>query len=215
MKTSVPDLYHKFFIDRNFERLDLFQLLAEKYQIQRVLYPGSYVHVTPSFVFPDVVYVDNDNGAKKFFSDARFRDFVDQRRSYSKEAKITYHFADYRNGFDEDDESFDLLISQYAGFVGQHCKRYLKKGGLLLANNSHGDAGIVALDEDYRLIAVAHLRNGKYGISEKKLEDYFVPKGSKVELTKEYLLGLQRGIGYKKSASVYIFQKCELFHKLD
>ena len=207
MNRSAPNLYRKFFIDRDFERLDLFQLLAEKYQIQRVLYPGSFVHVTPSLIFPDVVYVDNDNSAKKFFNNSKFREYVAERKSYHQEPRITYHCADYRNGFDEEDGKFDLLVSQYAGFVGQYCKRYLKKGGLLLANNSHGDAGVAALDEQYQLIAVAHLRNRKYQISEIKLEDYFAPKTSKVKITKEYLLELQRGIGYKKVAAVYVFCK--------
>jgi hypothetical protein len=133
------------------------------------------VHVTPSFVFPDVVYVDNDNGAKKFFGSAKFREFIAQRKNYPQDPKITFHFADYRNGLQEEDKSFDLLISQYAGFVGQYCKRYLKKGGLLLANNSHGDAGVAAIDEDYRLVAVVHVRNGKHRISANKLENYFVP----------------------------------------
>jgi hypothetical protein len=207
MNIPAPHLYRKYFIDRDFERLDLFQLLAEKYNVQRVLYAGSFVHVTPSFVFPDVVYVDNDNGAKKFFGNSNFRKYVVRRKSYPQDPKIIYHFVDYRNGLEEEDKSFDLLISQYAGFVGQYCKRYLKKGGLLLANNSHGDAGVAALDEDYELIAVALVLNGKYRISENKLEDYFVPKSEKANVTKEYLIELQRGIGYEKSASAYIFRR--------
>lgn len=207
MRRTVPDLYRKYFVDRKFERLDLFQLLAGKFEIQRVLYAGSFVHITPSFVFPDVVYVDSDTGAKKFFEDSTFRDFVARQKKYPQDAKTTFHFADYRQGFDEQEKSFDLLVSQYAGFVGHSCKRYLKRGGLLLANNSHGDAGVAALDDDYQLIAVVLLRSGKHRMSEDELEEYFVPKSSKVLLTKEYLMELQKGIGYKKTASGYIFRK--------
>lgn len=208
MTDKAPELYRKYFFDRNFERLDLFQRIDEKYDIQRVLYPGSYVHITPSFFFPDVVYVDSDKKAKKFFDNQKLlQDFVYRRKNYLQKTKVTFHFADYRNSIDEIEESFDLLISQYAGFVGQHCKRYLKKGGLLLANNSHGDAGVAALDDGYRLIAVVQSRSGKYRISETNLEQYFVPKASKVHATKEYLLELGRGMGYKKSASVYVFRR--------
>ncbi|MDX1379377.1 MAG: hypothetical protein R3307_11045, partial [Anaerolineales bacterium] len=135
MSKDPFDLYRKHFVDKSFERLDLFRRLAEKFDVQRVLYAGSFVHITPSFVFPDVVYLDNDKRANLFFRDSRVRDFVAERKSYPQDPKITFHFADYRNGFDEQSESFDLLISQYAGFVGQYCKHYLKKGGLLLANN--------------------------------------------------------------------------------
>lgn len=200
------DLYHKYFSDRKFERLDLFRIIADKFDIQRVLYPGSFVHITPSFIFPVVVYVDNDKQAEKFFSAPELRDFIDRRKAFSQDAQTVFHSSDYRNGFDEADESFDLLVSQYAGFVGQACKRYLKKGGVLLANNSHGDAGVAAIDHDYELIAVISLSNENYRISETNLAEYFVPK-STVNLTKQYLEGLQRGIGYRRAASNYIFRR--------
>ena len=142
MSNFAHELYRKYFTDRQFERLDLFQIISGKFDIQRVLYPGSFVHVTPSFVFPYVVYVDSDKQAKKFFNDPAVQGFINEQKEYPQVAEITFHAADYRKGFDEQEERFDLLISQYAGFVGQDCKRYLKKGGLLLANNSHGDAGV-------------------------------------------------------------------------
>lgn len=191
-----------------FERLDLFQIIADKFNIKRALYAGSFVHVTPSFVFSDVVYVDNDKQAKQFFSKSEIFKFITERKIYPQEAKVSFYFDDYRNGFDEMIGSFDLLISQYAGFVGQYCKQYLKTGGLLLANNSHGDAGMAAIDDDYQLLAVFSVKNEKYRIGVNNLDEYFVPK-SQVEITKEYLEKLQKGIGYKKTASVYLFQKVQ------
>ena len=205
---SALDLYKKYFQERKFERLDLFQIIADKFNVQRALYAGSFVHVTPSFVFPDVVYVDNDKQAKQFFGEPEIFQFIAERKVYPQEAKISFHFVDYRIGFDEMAGSFDLLISQYAGFVGQHCKQYLKTGGLLLVNNSHGDAGVAAIDDDYHLLAVFSAKNEKYRISANNLDEYFVPK-SQVEITKEYLEKLQKGIGYKKTASVYLFQKVQ------
>lgn len=207
MKSDL-ELYQKYFQDRQFERLDLFQIIAGKFNVQRALYPGSFVHVTPSFVFPFVAYVDNDKQAKRFFGKPEICEFIAKNRVYSQPAQFQFHFADYRNGFDETTGSFDLLISQYAGFVGQHCKKYLKIGGVLLANNSHGDAGIAAIDDDYRLIAVFILRNGTHRISETNLDEYFVPKSSG-QITKEYLEKLQKGIGYIKTGSVYMFQKIQ------
>ena len=208
MAKSALDLYEKYFQSRQFERLNLFQIIAEKFKVQRALYAGSFVHITPSFVFPDVIYVDNDKQAKQFFGKPEFFKFIAERKVYPQDAKVSFHFADYRNGFDEMLGSFDLLISQYAGFVGQYCKQYLKTGGLLLANNSHGDAGMAAIDDDYQLVAVFSVKNGKYRIGVNNLDEYFVPK-SQVEITKEYLEKLQKGIGYKKTASVYLFQKVQ------
>ena len=206
MSKSVLDLYQKYFQDRQFERFNLFEIIADNYNVQRALYPGSFVHITPSFVFPDVVYVDNDKQAKKFFSTPEIYTFIGERKIYPHEARVSFHFADYRNGCNEPFETFDLLISQYAGFVGQYCKQYLKTDGFLLANNSHGDAGMAAIDEDYQLLAVFSAKNEKYKISANNLDEYFVPK-SQVGITKEYLEKLQKGIGYKKTAGVYLFQK--------
>ena len=205
-KTAVH-LYQQHFVDKQFERLDLFQMLAEQYSIERVLYPGSFVHITPSFVFADVVYVDSDKRAKRFFNSPEALDCITQHKAYSQEAKVTFYGTDYRQGFAEPGQSFDLLISQYAGFVGQACKRYLKPGGWLLANNSHGDAGVAALDEAYVLEAAVFLRQGRYRLSTKNLEAYFVPKSPKINHTRDYLLALGKGIGYTKTATAYLFQR--------
>ena len=209
MTKSALDLYHKFFSERDFERLDLFQLLAERYAVQRVLYPGSFVHITPSFVYPDVVYVDTDRKAKKFFASPEVRKYIEEHKRHPQPANFSFHPIDYRNGLEEIEMSFDLLISQYAGFIGQHCKHHLQAGGYLLANNSHGDAGVAALDPDYQLAAVAHRRNDKFRLSQSNLDVYFVPKSIKRELTKEYLMDLQKGVGYTKTASNYIFRKVQ------
>lgn len=208
MINSALDLYKKYFQDRQHERLDLFRSIAEKFDVRRALYPGSFVHVTPSFVFPAVVYVDNDKQAKRFFSKPEIYQFIAQNKVYPQAAQVKFHFADYRNGFDETQESFDLLVSQYAGWVGQECKQYLKAGGFLLANDSHGDAGIAALDDDYQLKAVFLLKDENRQISETNLDEYFAPKSSQ-PVTKEGLIKLRKGIDYKKTASVYLFQKVE------
>lgn len=206
MPESVLGLYQKYYQERQFERLDLFEIIADRFNVQRALYPGGFVHITPSFVFPVVVYVDNDKQAKQFFGKPEIYRHIAERKSYPQEAQVSFHFADYRDGFDEPFETFDLLISQYAGFVGQHCRPYLKTGGFLVANNSHGDAGMAAIDDGYQLKAVFSVRNGNHRISETNLDEYLVPK-SRVQITRDYLERVQKGIGYKKTAGVYLFQK--------
>ncbi len=103
-------------------------------------------------------------------------------------------------------EDFDLLISQYAGFISDSCKVYLKIGGILLVNNSHGDAGLASIDKDYQLIASIHKSKGKYRISYSSLEQYFIPK-RKLNITIDYLHELGKGIGYTKTAPLYLFQR--------
>lgn len=206
MKNDPLELYKEFFVDRDFERLGLFQLLAEHCRVERALYPGSFVHVTPSFVFPVTTYVDTDRRAKKFFEYPGLREFIAKRKIYPQSPEITFHPVDYRNPMDEKEKSYDLLISQYAGFVSQHCKQYLKINGYLLVNNSHGDASMVSIDCDYEFKAVFHHKDGQYRKSEKNLDAYFVPK-KPVQVTKAYLEKIQKGIGYKKTAFSYLFQR--------
>ncbi len=199
-------LYREYFIEREFEREDIFIQLQDNFHIERVLYPGSFVHVTPSFVFNSVCYVDSDKPTAKFFNSPELFDFISSRKHYSADPEIIFYPADYNKPFGQEINSFDLLISQYAGFISLACKEYLKPGGLLLANNSHGDAGMASIDRDFELVGVFIRRDGQYKFSTSNLEKYFTPKKS-IEVSEEYLLSIGRGIGYTRTASNYLFVK--------
>jgi len=188
------------------QRAGLFKVIVENFTIQKALYPGSYIHISPSFYIPEVVYVDTDKKAIKFFKDDTYLNVIDKKKTYSTESIIRFHPTTYQKSFPEASNSFDLIISQYAGFISHYCKDYLKKGGVLVANNSHGDAGVAFTDEDYTLIGLINYRNGKFTLTTKNLDQYFIPK-KEVEHTKTHLLTLNRGIGYKKTASHYVFVK--------
>jgi hypothetical protein len=113
-------------------------VLKNTFQIKRVLYPGSWIHLTPSLVFPCVVYVDSLPKTKEMLEDSELLEYIIKRSDYS-EPCIKKHETDYRRGIAEEKESFDLLISLNSGFVSQYCSQYLKKDGLLLTNrNSTG-----------------------------------------------------------------------------
>ena len=199
-------LYKQYYVDRDFEGLDLFEKLHRKYDIHSALYPGSFVHITPSLIYPKTVYVDNDKQAKKFFASPAVLDFIARHKLYEQEPSLTFHANSYAEDFGEATESFDLLISQYAGFVSEHCKQYLKIGGLLLVNNSHGDASMASINNQFELVAVVIRRDGKHRIKEENLESYLIPKSGKL-ITRSHLEKTQRGIAFKKSASMYLFQR--------
>lgn len=206
MTGSPIALYETYFVDRDYERFDLFQRLADAYGVRSALYPGSFVHITPAFVYPVTTFVDTDKQAKKFFASKQVMDFIAERKVYAEDPRVTFYAADYRTPMDEPDESYDLLISQYAGFVSQHGKRYLKIGGILLVNNSHGDASMAFIDDDYAFIAAVIRRDGGHRVTDENLDTYFVPK-KPIEVTKTYLEQTQKGIGYKKTASSYLFRR--------
>jgi hypothetical protein len=51
------------------DRWRLFRAVRETIDAERVLYPGSYVDIAPSFVFQNVTYLDIDKRTPAFFAD--------------------------------------------------------------------------------------------------------------------------------------------------
>ena len=94
----------------------------------------------------------------------------------------------------------------YAGFVSTNCTRYLKPGGFLIANNSHGDASMAQLDERFDFIGAMHGRNETYRLVSSNLDSYFVTK-KPLEITPDYLRKINRGVAYTKPANYYLFQR--------
>lgn len=203
--SSAEQKYRKYF--HNGDRREIFRLLVEKYGVESAIYPGSYIDIAPSFYIPITVYIDSFKKTNKFFEANDIMDFVSSNREYTKTPIIRYHYSDYNLDFGEKVENFDLLISLYAGFVSESCKKYLKKNGILLANNSHGDAGIAYLDDDFEFIAAIYKSNGQYRLTEKNLDKYFIPKKQELKITKDYLKKINRGVGYTKTSSAYLFKK--------
>ena len=69
-------------------------------------------------------------------------------------SNLNFDFADYISDNLDIDYDFDLIISQYAGFVSFYTKKYLKVGGIILCNDSHWDATLNYLDDSLEFIAV-------------------------------------------------------------
>lgn len=189
------------------DREGLFAATAELLDGDRVLYPGSYVDVAASFVFPDVTYVDSDARAKRFFADGSgVERIVAANKRYGGPSRFTFIHADYGSDLGFPGEGFDLLVSLYAGFVSRACKQHLRTGGLLLANNSHGDAGMASIDPDFELAAVVEKRDGAYRPSTQSLDRYLIPKRNE-RVTAALLQRMGRGVAYTRSPATYVFRK--------
>lgn len=202
---NFVDTYQEEFVDRGMDRMELFRALNQSFHINKALYLGSHIHITPSFVFPDVTYVDSYKRAAKLFKEtSEITEYIDKNKDYSEPSKFQFIDSDYTQpiGLIGD---FDLLISQYAGFVSQAGKKYLKKGGTLVVNDSHGDASMAKLDTDYELIAVVNHINAKWVVSEENLDDYFVRKDGKTNSISE-LERIGKEPSYRKTATNYIFK---------
>jgi len=204
---KIPRLYKKYHVDKEYTSIGLFRALNEKYNIEKVFYPGSHVHIAPSLIFSHVTYADSFRNTFKFYEDTETIEFIKKNKEYPEEPIITFYQQDYNKSFKGLNKDFDLVISQYAGFVGQAAKPYLKNGGLLACNNSHGDASMASLDADFKLVAVyRRITDVKFTISDKNLDEYLIPKDG-VQPTIEQLTESMKGKAYTKSPSGYIFKK--------
>lgn len=190
------------------DRLRLFTAVDQWVGASTVLYPGSYVDVAASFVFAAVTYVDSDRRAATFFDDAEGVDeIIDANRLGRGQRLVDFIQGDHREELGLRDGSFDLLVSLYAGFISEHCTRYLRVGGHLLVNPSHGDAAMASIDARYRLAAVvtSGSKNG-YRVADGDLDSYLVPKKPQ-QITAERLHEIGRGIGYTRSPFAYLFER--------
>lgn len=205
------DLYAKYHTSRDDERRGLFEIARAEFSVMRGIYPGCFVHVAPSFFIERMVYVDSEARAARFFRDGAARALVEQEKVYEADPAFVFYHQDYADALPQENVMADLLISQYAGPVSAHCRHYLRPGGILIANNSHGDAGLAHNDPAFDLVAVINRRGARFTLSTHNLDAYFVPKKQVIpeDMTeaRAYLLALGRGIGYVKSAADYVFQK--------
>lgn len=102
--------------------------------------------------------------------------------------------------------AIDLLVSLYAGFISEHCTRYLRIGGTLLVNPSHGDAALASVDPRYELAGVVISRNGNYRVDSNDLKTYLIPTKEQ-PVTVESLHRTGRGVAYTKSPFAYLFTR--------
>jgi len=189
------------------DRERLFHAVADALSsAKNVLYPGSYVDVAPSFVWPSVTYVDVDRRAARFFADQEgVEELLSEHGVDAGAHSVRFIHGDYSDELNLDDESFDLVISLYAGLISEHCIRYLRTGGHLLVNSSHGDAAMASINPRYQLTAVVRSRSGDYSVDHKGLEKYLIPKRD-VEVTAELIHETGRGVAYTKSPFAYLFE---------
>ncbi len=151
----------------------VFRKIRDDFHVRRVLYPGSYLHITPSLYFPYVCYVDSLAGFADALADPNLRRYVEDHREYPETPAIGCYQLDYRTFTCEPEGSFDLLISLNAGLISRACKRFLRSGGLLLVNDEHYDARRAFVDPDYHLCAVFAGEDLSMETSESELAAFF------------------------------------------
>ncbi len=188
-RKKYGDLYNPVHVDLNYYKMyylgkydhliHMFQLLAQTYEIEKVLYPGSFIHLSPSYSFSDVIYVDSYAGNDSFFEDDYVNKYLNLHKFYKEDSKYKFINSDYLS-LDLEDELFDLLISSNASSISIDCYKYLKKGGLLLVNNGHSDADNAMDNQDYEYMGLY-----KFGLNKENVN--FVLSGRSDKSSTFYL----------------------------
>ncbi len=191
----------KNYVDKIGNRKNIYKIVKDTFDLKSAIYPGSYIDIVPSLILEEVTYIDNFKKANTFFKQKNeIVKYIEENKEYSNPSYINFIYDDYSKV--SNIEMVDLIISQYAGFVGQETKQFLKIGGILLANDSHGDATLAYLDESYQFIAT--LDNDIINFD--NLEKYFF-------LSRKRMINLsevnekQKGPKYINNAQNYIFKK--------
>ena len=193
--------------DKAFDRYDVFLEISKNFSIHKAMYPGSYIHITPSMIFPEVIYVDNFKKTESFFKNKlEILKYIEKQKIYKEKTTIDFILNDYWNDLSVPKGYYDLLISQYAGFVSQACKKYLRKGGILLVNDSHGDATLAKVDSDFDFIGVLKHGHRSYQFTSKDLDQYFTFKRDRpIDIDK--VKKTMKGPKYKTTCEYYLFEK--------
>jgi len=143
---------------------ELYKAITSSYPIQTALYPGCGDDFAPSRFIPYVAYLDSGPLAAEFFRDtASLTRQLDKEKIYQEPGSFNFYAVDYNQP--PELPQFDLLISRYAGNVGQAMKQYLKPGGILLVTEGPDDAQLAMRDPDYELIGTVKENGGSIGIS--------------------------------------------------
>ncbi|WP_438855679.1 hypothetical protein [Agromyces sp. M3QZ16-3] len=193
------------------DRSTMFAAIASTWDVEAALYPGSYLDLSPSTAIPSVTYVDTDRRAARFFADSDLfraelaRAELAHPTTRASAARVEFLRADYTTPLPLEDGAFDLLVSLYAGPVWDHCRRHLRAHGLLLANTSHGDACLAALDPDLELVAAVHHRDDRYRLDTRGLDGYLVPRNP-AAADRDLIRRSGRGIAYTRPAFAYLFR---------
>lgn len=204
-REKIPALYKKYFIDTSDERRMMFQILASTYHTEKGIYPGSFVHITPSFYIKRMTYIDSDKRMTAFFTDVHVTAYIEENKKYAEESKIEWFQSDYSGDLEIERNSFDIMFSFYAGFISQACKKYIRDGGILVCNNSHGDASIAYTDPDYRLIGVIQRDGDNFSIIDENLDMFFKKRDGK-PINIERVLKKMIGENFTKKGYAYIFR---------
>jgi hypothetical protein len=204
MKEFVEKKYNQFYKSIGFERKGLFELIKKEFNPKSVLYPGCSIHVTPSFYFNYVVYVDKSDLSKEFFyNETQVSKLINSSKIYKKSTFWKFKDNDFQYDLNLYENYFDLLISIFSGKMINYCEKYIKPGGIILTTSLFSDNESICRNENFNLTGIIWCLNGKYKI------DYDIKPRTK---NKSRLRRKNNEFEYVDNEDYYIYRKINTAH---
>ncbi|RQP18076.1 MAG: hypothetical protein EAS52_06685 [Parapedobacter sp.] len=136
--------YHSLYREFNFERKGLFRLLRKTIGDQSVLYPGCSIHITPSFYFRKVLYIDKSQEAVSFFEDKiTVASIIQREKEYPASSSFEFVQSNVAVQTLSIHQKFGLLVCLFAGNISSHVLPFIKSGGYVLTANEFSDLAYI------------------------------------------------------------------------
>ena len=85
--------FYEDYISKIGKRKALYKKVINDFDVSYVLYPGSHIDISPSFIIPNVTYVDNFKGAIRFFKDIdAVNMYIDEQKGYKRKKRSQIHW---------------------------------------------------------------------------------------------------------------------------
>lgn len=199
MNHLAKNKYEQLYQSMGFERAALFELIKQEFNPKSVIYPGSSVHITPSFYFSHVVYIDKNQTASDFFANHKLvTDLINKNKTYKETPHWTFISKDFTTDLDLKSASCDLLLSLFTGKLIDYCESYIKPGGLLLTSSLFSDHESIQEKENFALIGTIKRKKNKYYID----TNGSIPKSNKSKLQTK-----NNGLEYVDNECYFLYRK--------
>ncbi len=198
MNSLAKNKYDLLYKSMGFERSELFELIKQEFNPRSVIYPGCSVHITPSFYFNHVVYIDKNQIASDFFANADMvTDLINKNKRYKETSYWKFISKDFKFDLGLRYASFDLLLSLFAGKLIDYCEQYIKPGGLILTSSLFSDNESIKENDNFVLIGLIKRKKHKYIID----SNSNLSKSNKSKLQPKY-----NGLEYIDNECYYLYR---------
>lgn len=160
---NSTNAYEQLYVKLQFERAGLFRLIKKTFPINMVFYPCCSFHITPSFFFSKVYYLDKSEAVASFFKDEVQVNKIIQARKEVSQSDWRFFHSDLEASLENIPE-VDLVIALFGGDVLRHAFEKTKPRGFILTSSEFSGETILSNDNRYKCLSSIAFQSGEYRI---------------------------------------------------